>query len=437
MQPRQSTFPINKVTSPNAWQRVPINALLQISEDIDPAEVEAIRYLCRDVLFKTNIRELLNDLDDPSLNLPFSLAEVLYVVKRFDLLKYLHKSKTEAENGLKLLSDIQLRYRILMIEIGEQLEGSDLESLIFLLKDKLRTGGKLSNKTFLSLITELEKLNLIAPQRLDLIEQCLQNIHRIDLKKRITNFRLTASCDHYSNAFGAQPSSQALISPQGPRNEINFHKDTVPIQETGEPYPMELREECYTVRKATAGFCLIIDCVGNDADYLKDIFVKLNFTVKCSMYTTMNTFKETLQLVANMEQLRSHDIFVCIIISRGSSDSVFCIDKSFPGFPLDKVKNFFTGHSCPHLVGKPKLFFVQNYIVQKIEESGDMIEVDGPVYASFVNEQTAQRNPKVPIEADIFWSHCKVNEIFLLESPNSPSLYFKHLSQLLSDEQKR
>lgn len=36
---------------------------------------------------------------------------------------------------------------------------------------------------------DLEKLNLVAPNQLDLIENCFQNIHRIDLMRKIQKYK--------------------------------------------------------------------------------------------------------------------------------------------------------------------------------------------------------------------------------------------------------
>lgn len=38
-------------------------------------------------------------------------------------------------------------------------------------------------------MVELEKLNLVAPDQLDLLEECLRNINRIDLKTKIQKYR--------------------------------------------------------------------------------------------------------------------------------------------------------------------------------------------------------------------------------------------------------
>lgn len=36
---------------------------------------------------------------------------------------------------------------------------------------------------------DLEKLNLVAPNQLDLIENCFRNIHRIDLIRKIQKYK--------------------------------------------------------------------------------------------------------------------------------------------------------------------------------------------------------------------------------------------------------
>ncbi|OCT63811.1 CASP8 and FADD-like apoptosis regulator isoform X2 [Xenopus laevis] len=427
----QGILPVNEMRTMNIRQPVPSSILLQIIDELDSAEVEAILFLCRDNSSKTNVRDLLEDINDCYLPIPFGLAEVLYVINRFDLIKkYLHTSKAAVENLLKSCSSIPFSYRSLMIGISEQLEESDLESLIFLLKDHTRSGGKLRNKTFLTLTIELENTNSIHPGKLDLLEQSLQNIHRIDLRNKIIKFKQTAPIARYTNAFGVPQSNQRVIKGSvRPGKAINFHKDSVPVQETGELDQIE--DDRYVVRKETTGFCLIIDCVGNDASLLENTFKRLHFTVRTHRYCLIEDLERILKDVANMEQHKNHDIFVCVIISRGSSNSIFCIDSSSPGFSLDRVKHIFTGKSCPHLVGKPKLFFIQNYIAQEDADLDNLIEADGPA------SDCAHRPPKIPVEADIFWSHCKVEEMYLQQSPSLPSLYFRYLSKLLNDVEKR
>ncbi|XP_053554681.1 CASP8 and FADD-like apoptosis regulator isoform X2 [Bombina bombina] len=415
--------------------------LLQIAEQLDSGEKEEILYLCCDYSSVNNVRDLFDELKENNLLQPIGLVELLYHVKRFDLLKrYLHLSRRDAELFLNTNDQIVTKYRVLMVEINGQLEESDFDSLCFLLKNKVTNVGKLQNKTFLSLVTELEKRNLLGPDKVDLLEGCLQTIQRMDLKSKLLKYKQAdqkAFSSHYINAIEASPSPQRAFHHPAPitrqMNENHDYKGTVPVQESG--------ASClgtgdrYVFTHNPAGVCLIFDCVGNDADLLEKTFTSMSFNVMRFMYVTISDLDTTLMKVSKMEELKSYDLLVCFLISRGSSDSVFCIDEGVPGYSFDKVKTFFTGHSCPSLVGKPKLFFIQNYLVKENMEAGndDLIVEDGPSTRNPISADRIYVFPKIPNEADIFWSLCKVDENELQRRPSSPSPYLQNLIQLIGD----
>lgn len=53
---------------------------------------------------------------------------------------------------------------------------------------------------------ELEKLNLVAPDQLELLEKCLKNIHRIDLKTKIQKYKQSGKQNSgLSVAYGKYP----------------------------------------------------------------------------------------------------------------------------------------------------------------------------------------------------------------------------------------
>lgn len=146
----------------------------------------------------------------------------------------------------------------------------------------------------------------------------------------------------------------------------------------------------------------------------------------------MDSIIQTLRQVAHMPQHQNYDSFVCVLVSRGGSQSVFGVDPTHSGFPLDQIKRMFMGDACPSLLGKPKLFFNQIYVVsESLREDSSILEVDGPALKN-VEPKAGQPGPcTVHREADIFWSLCKA-DVSLLEQPSSPpSLYLKCLSQKL------
>ncbi|XP_040297770.1 CASP8 and FADD-like apoptosis regulator isoform X3 [Bufo bufo] len=420
--------------------RVSDRTLVQIVEEFEYEEEEVIRFACRDITSTTNIRELLSELNERYSH-PVVL-ELLCLLKRFDLIKKHYRiTKPEVERLLKKQSSFISDYRSFMVKLNEQIEEKDLDSIVFLIKNDVRNGGKLKNKTFLSLIVELEKNQLVTASNLKLLENLFQTIHRVDLKKRILEFQQKGNANSggpYINAYAASPSvySGSTCSPMNIQFAGSSKNGAAPVQET--LLQIGDHDDRYPVRRETMGYCVIIDCVGNDAEMLQALFRSpLHFVVQCHFYKKVDEVEEILQDVANMEQHRNHDIFACVIISRGNSDSLFCLDGNLPGLSLDRIRNFFTGHSCPNLRGKPKLFFIQNYFVSNIEaHEGSTIEVDG-LRDDASSRNLIQDHSKIPSEVDIFWSQCQVDELELQRSSGSTSLYLRSLRDLLSEKKNR
>lgn len=139
--------------------------------------------------------------------------------------------------------------------------------------------------------------------------------------------------------------------------------------------------------------------------------------------------------VAHMPQHQDYDSFVCILVSRGGSQSVFGVDQTHSGVPLDHIRRMFMADACPSLSGKPKVFFIQNYVTSESQlEDSSFLEVDRP---SVKSAESKVRQPGACVihrEADFFWSLCKADVSLLERSSPSPSLYLKCLSQKLGKE---
>ncbi|XP_051479616.1 CASP8 and FADD-like apoptosis regulator isoform X2 [Apus apus] len=312
--------------------------------------------------------------------------------------------------------------------------------------------------SFLALVIDLEKLNLVAPNQLDLIEDCFRNIHRIDLIRKIQNYKHEAllsslhSQPVYVNALQASLPNLSLIDPpynSGIQN-MNTGKSEngeslilaaagpvhMSIQESG-AVSHKVFDDQYRMQSQPLGICLIIDCIGNDADVLEETFRGLGYDVHCHRYLNMNTMNQTLLEVARLQKHRSCDSFVCILVSRGTPQSIFCTDHTFSGFPLEQIKKYFTADSCPELLGKPKLFFIQSYIVPENEqECTSLLEVDGN-YEKIITNAKIPWKVTIPQVADIFWSHCKVDVSTIEKFPSSSSYYLHCLAEILSSPHKR
>ncbi|NXI79953.1 CFLAR regulator, partial [Rhipidura dahli] len=431
--------------------QVPAFLIHQVQEELDKEEEEIMVFLCRDLapdLANADLKEILVALNEREKLTPFGLSELLYRVKRFDLLRRILNTEkatveTHLATSLKLIPD----YRVLMAEINENLEKDEVGSLGFLLRDYAPRMKMAKDKSFLSLIIDLEKLNLVAPNQLDLIENCFRSIHRIDLIRKIQKYKHEASVSSvhsqsvYVNAHQASLPNLNLIDP--PYNSGNENPEKLQNGSSltlAEPVHLSIQEsgsvphkvyDPYRMQSQPLGICLIIDCIGNDTDVLEETFRGLGYDVHCHRYLNMNSMNQTLHEVARCQKHRNCDSFICILVSRGNSQSIFCTDHTFSGFPLEQIKKHFTADSCPGLIGKPKLFFIQSYVVPENEqECTSLLEVDG-------NGENINAKVTIPQAADILWSHCKVDVSTLEQSPASSSYYLHCLAELLRNPYKR
>ncbi|XP_040331767.1 CASP8 and FADD-like apoptosis regulator isoform X2 [Herpailurus yagouaroundi] len=392
-------------------RRMSAEVIYQVEEALDEDEKETILFLCRDIaadVVPLNVRDLLDILSERGKLSAMGLAELLYRVRRFDLLKRILKmDKRAVETHLLRHPQLVSDYRVLMTEIGEDLDKSDVSSLIFLMRDHMGRSKVAKDKSFLDLVIELEKLNLIAPDRLDLLEKCLKNIHRIDLKTKVQKYKQSGESVKTS------------------------------IQESGTSLPQHIQER-YRMQSKPLGICLIIDCIGNDTEFLRDTFTSLGYEVQYFLYLHVESIIQILRQVACMPQHQDYDSFVCVLVSRGGSHSVFGVDQTQPGFPLDQIRRMFMGDACPSLLGKPKLFFIQNYVVSEGQlDSSSFLEVDGPAVNNVESKSRQPAPCTIHREADFLWSLCTADVSLLERSSSSPSLYLKYLSQKLWQERRR
>ncbi|XP_013043026.1 CASP8 and FADD-like apoptosis regulator isoform X1 [Anser cygnoides] len=440
--------------------QVPAVLIHQIEEELDKEEGEIMVFLCRDLvpdLATADLRELLMALNEREKLSLLGLSELLYRVKRFDLLRRILKTeKITVEFNLARSPRFVPDYRVLMVEINENLEKEEVGSLVFLLRDYVPRMKLAKDKSFLALVIDLEKLNLVAPNQLDLIEECFQSIHRIDLIKKIKKYKQEAfmSSVHsqpvYVNALQASLPNLSLIDPPYNSEIKNMNKEKsqngqsffqeepvhMSIQESG-PASHKVFNDQYRMQSQPLGICLIIDCIGNDTDVLEETFRGLGYDVRCHRHLDTDAMNKTLLEVAGLQKHRNCDSFICILVSRGSPQSIFCTDETSTGFPLEQIKKYFLADSCPELRGKPKLFFIQSYIVPENEqECTSLLEIDG-------NDDKMIANAKIPLKltipqvADIFWSQCKVDVSTIEKSPTSSSYYLRCLAELLRNPHKR
>ncbi|XP_033025467.1 CASP8 and FADD-like apoptosis regulator [Lacerta agilis] len=423
--------------------QVPAALLHRIEQELDAEEREIMQYLCRDLVPDvpaSETRKLFVALNEMEILTPSTLSEILYRLKRFDLLrKVLGTGRAAVEAHLSRYPPLIPKYRVLMAEISKELDKEDLRSFMFLMMNDTSHGKTTKEKTFLTIITDLENLDLVSPSRLDFLEDCFLHMCRRDLVKRIQKFkqeapehpigsssvcasRLQASFPELSIADPPRVGNQGKLS----NGECAFQaaKVNISIPETGGAQAQVLNK--YRMRSKPLGVCLIIDCIGNDTSMLAEAFSALSFEVHCCLFLSVDSLVRKLFEVARLKQHKDYDCFVCVLISRGNEHGIFCTDHGVPAFSLERVKNFFTGDACVYLSGKPKLFFVQNYVEPgSRQENTSLIETDGGDLCT------------IPQAADILWSQCMLDASHLERLQSPSSYYLSALAELLTEPHKR
>uniref|UniRef100_A0A8C2CHF6 CASP8 and FADD-like apoptosis regulator n=1 Tax=Cyprinus carpio TaxID=7962 RepID=A0A8C2CHF6_CYPCA len=381
------------------------HTISQIIDELSTDECKRISYLCGALdmdTFSTDPRGMLQSvLCQMRMDYVF-LMELILKIKRYDLLREVLSTNKSFNLDIVFL-------RVLMADVSEDMDTENLKSLTFLLRGTLPK-HKLEN-SFLDIVVELEKLDQLSSEKMDLIEHCLRSIHRVDLAKKISHYQQTEKEVTKAVAFASySPLNGAFLQ----------------------------QEEVYSMQSDPRGLCLIIDCVGTEGDELEQTFKALHFRVITHKLLSVRDVQSTLREVAHQQGHYRASAFVCCVISRSRSSDLLATDSHGPGLNLDTVRRLFTSDSCPGLAGKPKLFFIQSYDVSEPQrcagymgcedEAGGELETDAPVLLC------CKRT--VPVDADIFWSHCWTR-VKQLEVPNHQSVYLKALRTSLTEGQKR
>ncbi|XP_034041806.1 CASP8 and FADD-like apoptosis regulator a [Thalassophryne amazonica] len=424
----------------------------ETTEALSSSERRSLLYLCGSLDADNSVahaKELLKAklTSSPTEDERF-LLELMFQLKRFDILRKvfgLNRDRVEAILRHSC-NHVLPRFRVLMVNVSEDMANEDLNSVKFLLS-KMLPREKMDKATdFLDVIVELEKLDQVSSERVDFLEQCLQNIGRVDLAKKVHMYETSGgSFEQYSAPrISLQQRPRAPIQHPNSNFSHPVHRPILGhshrcVQETT-PAPVATQQnhqtalESYNLRSDPRGLCVIIDCVGYDGDFLEHRFKALHFSVLVHKWLSVTDILSTLRGIFHHRENCAVDSFVCCIISRSTVTHLLGTDSNVAGLPLDTVRRLFTAQECPVLAGKPKVFFIQTY---KIHESqtlswtnhmDESLETDG--YDSLCPQDF------VPTDADIFWSHCWTDEFELAQAQHH-SNYLKALTDALHRGQSR
>uniref|UniRef100_A0A8C6Q7H1 CASP8 and FADD like apoptosis regulator n=1 Tax=Nothobranchius furzeri TaxID=105023 RepID=A0A8C6Q7H1_NOTFU len=432
-----------------------------ITEALSSSDCRKLIYLCESLetdccaeLVKETLKSKVENTGDAHL----FLKALISCLGRYDVLKKVYKvCRTEIEQKMQTYENIFQPFRVLMINISEEMSTEDVEEIKFLFGNTLSREKVKKSKSFLDVIVELEKLDLVSPERVDIVGKCLLDIGRVDLVKKVNCYKMSESRIRWmeeprvvtcflqdqrgrklntSLSLRAGPSAEPLAQRQSCQAAEIKQSQPAHIARVNMVVPVHKEAACgspmerYNLNTNPRGVCVIIDCVGNGGEMLEQTFKALHFNVSLYLFLTSDLILLSLREILRPTENHIGDAFVCCIISRGSTHRLLGTDEYGGGFAIDCIRNLFTGDACPMLAGKPKLFFIQRYNVveSNLNYVAESVEVDG------FNRQPASGS--IPKEADIFWSHCWTDERQLLQRKHH-SVYLKALTDALHDAQRR
>ncbi|XP_036400601.1 CASP8 and FADD-like apoptosis regulator a [Megalops cyprinoides] len=433
-----------------------------IAEDLSSEDCKRLVYLCSDLHgdrcvedVRGMLRALLSsgDLDH------VILLELMLRIKRYDILKRVLRTDKRQAEGILQNGCVVSEYRVLMADLSEDMGKEDLQSLIFLLSDTLPRGRLEKATSFLDVVVELEKLEQVSSEKVDLIEQYLWAIRRVDLAKKVQRYQSKGKGSQPGTSVPRpmekkqclpkiQPRTTLLPTPVSRTGSHHRPKPQAPenlklaVPETGRQC-CQGPVEAYPMQTEPRGVCVIIDCVGSDGDMLEQTFSRLRFSVTLRKWLGVVEMQSVLTEVSCCSQLQRGDAFVCCLLSRARGaellgTELLGTETQLPGLRLDALRHLFTPQACPALAGKPKLFFLQSYSVADLPGPcgvrDEDLETDGPATACVAMETVPTET--VPTDADVFWSQCRTEERQLGRGGHQ-SVYLRALCAALLNGHKR
>ncbi|XP_020787511.1 caspase-8 [Boleophthalmus pectinirostris] len=209
-------------------------------------------------------------------------------------------------------------------------------------------------------------------------------------------------------------------------SELNISSEARNYEEVG-TYPMN---------GVKRGICLIInnyDFINKkkregtqfDKECLNQVFSWLGFEVEVHNDCTGEKMLSVMQNLSRRDH-RDMDSVVCCILSHGQEGGVFGVDDQT--VPINEMTALFNGSSCPSLIDKPKIFFIQA-CQGKQEQQAVKIESDGPV--SCIENDAVKVEDSIPSDADFLLGMATVPSYVSYRDRNSGSWFIQTLCENL------
>ncbi|XP_030642385.1 caspase-8 [Chanos chanos] len=400
--------------------------LLRVQQALSRAEVQALSFLCVDLLHRdlsslssaSELFSLLMTQDFLSSENPSLLTELLQIIQRYSLIRDLGLG-TQVPHGEGCIS----AYRKLLFEVSENITQDELKSVKFLLQKKLPRRKLEEEATMLQVLLEMEKEACLDASNLDLLERIIGDINP-NLKRKISQFKTnahiiaqeTGAKPEWSSRWPSDTSETHRVSSLPPSTGAVSASHSEQGQEVSSPYvepqrdhsgrPFQTRPrlisrsvrshrvkihelletgkvnmavsaasptktlENYEMKGDKRGLCLIINnhdfskCKNLrtregthvDEKRLKEVFTWLGFEVQVERDCSRQRILSLVEGVRRRDHMQADCLALCVL-SHGKERAVYGVDEA--EVDLRELTKPLSGHNCPSLLEKPKLFFIQ------------------------------------------------------------------------------
>ncbi|NWU16777.1 CASP8 protein, partial [Cephalopterus ornatus] len=424
--------------------------LLAVSEELDEAELAALKFLSRDHVPRRRLEavrsahNLFEALEERGAleagNLAF-FRELLYRIGRIDLLAaHLGSSREQVERELRVPRPGTARvppYRYLLFELSEDITKDELMSFKLLLDGALPKSKLTPETTMLDIFIEMEKKGLLGKDNLSMLKDLCENIN-ISLWNRI---------EDGLNLFGQE---EMLITEE--ERGSTGGPEGCPALSVAPVFPgssnISSQLEAYKMTSRPCGVCLILnnhdfakareavlehkylrDRNGTDMDAaaLRNVFSKLHFRIEEYRDLTADEIRETVNNLRR-EDHEDKDCFVCCILSHGKKGIIYGVDGQ--EVPIRELTTSFTVQNCRSLAGKPKVFFIQACQGNAFHK-GVTIEADSAEQDASVERDVRFQLDCIPAEADFLLGMATLQDYVSYRSPREGTWYIQALCQHL------
>ncbi|XP_074949894.1 caspase-8-like isoform X1 [Phalacrocorax aristotelis] len=458
----------------------PRQRLLVVSEELDEAELAALKFLSLDHVPMRKLeavhkaQDFFDVLQEKGMievgNLSF-LKELVYRISRMDLLAaQLGSSREEMERELRIPGRAKVSaYRNLLFQLSEDITKDELKSFKFLLGEELPKCRLNPKTTMLDVFIEMEKKGILGEDNLGFLRNICAEIN-ISLLKRIEEYEINLfgkqnktkrplTCvslqeqlqESYRTNNECISGEEEMLITEKHRGSTGAHARW-PASSVAPDSPGSWNEssqlEAYKMTSLPRGVCLILnnhsfakareavpepknmkDRNGTDVDAaaLKRVFTKLHFTIEEHKDLTADEIRKTVDIYRCIDH-KDKDCFVCCVLSHGKKGIIYGVDGQ--EVPIQELTTSFTGQNCRSLAGKPKVFFVQACQGDACQK-GVMIETDAGEQDYSVETDARFQLDCIPAEADFLLGMATLQDYVSYRSPREGTWYIQALCQHL------